>query len=309
MRIEYLKEFQMLAETLSFTETARSSYISQSVLSKHIVSMEKELGCPLVDRSPAGVKLTEAGKLFYADTVSVIDDYQRAVGNIEQLRTRRGKTLTIGYLRDASKPLLSPILRWFNRYHPDVDLQLVSMHYDEIGKALRNGSVDVIITMDDKPDPWQHCVVYPIYADRLVVAVPGWHDLAQEESISLSMLKGEHLLIPNASIWPGIRNRLEQLLPPKTMRDVELMNDVDTLFLLIESGNGIAIVASHNKYVYAPKVAFRPLRDVASDNFPVSAVWLDSTEADPLKAKCLGYFKRALDNAMKGLAPEDRLPF
>ncbi len=49
MNIEYLREFVSLASSLSFNETARQFYISQSVLSKHIASMEKELGAKFVN--------------------------------------------------------------------------------------------------------------------------------------------------------------------------------------------------------------------------------------------------------------------
>ena len=64
MRIEHLREFRILASTLSFTEAARKSFVSQSVLSKHISAMEKELGHKLVTRSRAGVSLTPEGEVF-----------------------------------------------------------------------------------------------------------------------------------------------------------------------------------------------------------------------------------------------------
>ena len=47
MRIETLYEFLLLTTNLNFTETAKSFYISQSVLSNHVSSLEKELGIRL----------------------------------------------------------------------------------------------------------------------------------------------------------------------------------------------------------------------------------------------------------------------
>ena len=41
MRIETLYEFLLLTTNLNFTETAKSFYISQSVLSNHVSSLEK----------------------------------------------------------------------------------------------------------------------------------------------------------------------------------------------------------------------------------------------------------------------------
>ena len=50
MRIETLYEFLLLTSNLNFTETAKSFFISQSVLSGHISSLEKELGALLFVR-------------------------------------------------------------------------------------------------------------------------------------------------------------------------------------------------------------------------------------------------------------------
>ena len=41
MHIEYLREYIELAQCLNFTEAARRSCITQSALSKHLVSIEK----------------------------------------------------------------------------------------------------------------------------------------------------------------------------------------------------------------------------------------------------------------------------
>ena len=44
MKTETLYEFLVLSKTLNYSKAAENLYISQSVLSKHIQEMEKELG-------------------------------------------------------------------------------------------------------------------------------------------------------------------------------------------------------------------------------------------------------------------------
>ena len=61
MHIEYLREYIELAQCLNFTEAARRSCITQSALSKHLVSIEKEFGTELVARDRHSVELTQAG--------------------------------------------------------------------------------------------------------------------------------------------------------------------------------------------------------------------------------------------------------
>lgn len=61
MNIEHLREFEYLAENLSFRDTARHFFVSPSVISRHISAMEDELGTKLFVRSKQSVAITDAG--------------------------------------------------------------------------------------------------------------------------------------------------------------------------------------------------------------------------------------------------------
>lgn len=65
MELEKIREFHELARTLNFTRAARSLHMSFSALSKHLRSLEEELGVPLVQRELDGRNvLTKAGQRF-----------------------------------------------------------------------------------------------------------------------------------------------------------------------------------------------------------------------------------------------------
>lgn len=72
MNTSYFREFTVLAEVKNYWEAAERLYINQSTLSKHIKSMENELGILLFDRSTRHVELTRYGKalLPYARSIS-----------------------------------------------------------------------------------------------------------------------------------------------------------------------------------------------------------------------------------------------
>lgn len=59
MDINKLKTFIDLAHTLSFSATAANLYTEQSTVSKHIHSLEKELGMSLFDRNNRHVHLSD----------------------------------------------------------------------------------------------------------------------------------------------------------------------------------------------------------------------------------------------------------
>ena len=64
MDISVLREFLDLTRSLNYSASARRLQIAQSTLSKHVGSLEKEVGARLFVRDSHSVRLTSAGKVF-----------------------------------------------------------------------------------------------------------------------------------------------------------------------------------------------------------------------------------------------------
>ena len=73
MNIDHLKEFAHLANTLNFSTTAQHFYVSTSVISRHIASLEDELGFKLFDRGSRRIELTEAGMRLRRRAEEIVD--------------------------------------------------------------------------------------------------------------------------------------------------------------------------------------------------------------------------------------------
>ena len=79
MRIDYIREFVRLADTMSFSKASEDLFISQPSLSRHISLLEAELGVRLVDRNTRNAALTAAGRALYGDFTRLLDA-DRAIG-------------------------------------------------------------------------------------------------------------------------------------------------------------------------------------------------------------------------------------
>lgn len=62
MNLEHIKRFIAVGQCLNFSKAADMLFISQPTLSHSIVSLEKELGTPLLVRNTRIVKLTRRGR-------------------------------------------------------------------------------------------------------------------------------------------------------------------------------------------------------------------------------------------------------
>lgn len=64
MNSNALRYFLAVADQRSLRAAGDILHLSQSALSRQIMKLEQELGAPLLERLPRGIRLTAAGELF-----------------------------------------------------------------------------------------------------------------------------------------------------------------------------------------------------------------------------------------------------
>jgi DNA-binding transcriptional LysR family regulator/predicted ATPase len=118
-----LRAFAAVAREGSFSQAAARLYVSQPAISKHVASLESELGTQLVDRGRRGARLTPAGELL-ADYVlraeALLANGRRA---LEAGGDAETGTLALAASGIPGTYLLPTVLSRFHEDHPGVELQ------------------------------------------------------------------------------------------------------------------------------------------------------------------------------------------
>ena len=125
--------FLTLAQTLSFTETAKIRYMTQQSVSKYIAKMEEDLGFQLFIRTHHYVKLTKAGEAFYAFFSEFSGKFNDVVEQTKNYYDNMFNSLHIGYLEwleissSIGKALRvlqknNPALKFMGEKHPQYEL-------------------------------------------------------------------------------------------------------------------------------------------------------------------------------------------
>lgn len=266
MDINRMREFSYLADTLSFSTTAKHFYLSQSVLSKHIASMEDELSAKLFVRDSHHVRLTEQGLSFKRDVGAIIGSYERAVLNIASINDDFTSTVSVGYLRNATRPFITRFCKAMARRHPEVNVNLRCFEYGDLLYASSVGSVDVAVSMRLDPsidDRYEHVAVY---RDRFDAVVSHAHPLAAFDEITSDQLSGHALLLPDDMVYAGMYDFVKNLLPDDFANGRNaLYRDVDTLFLKVQAEDYVGFSSEHNKPQFSKDVKFLPIADRASE--------------------------------------------
>ena len=206
MDIRYIAEFVTLVETGKFSEAADRHYISQSSISKHIKTLETELGVPLLERqTKRKVVLSEYGQLFlpYAEQIALL---QREYMSIQKKHQRENsEILYIGSIPAMQQYDITGLLSKFQALHPDIVLRVEEMDSTVAKSKTNDGDLDFAFVRDISPRKNDALRRLPYTSDRVCAILPGKHRLAKERSISLIQLSEEKfLLLKDASFMYDI---------------------------------------------------------------------------------------------------------
>jgi DNA-binding transcriptional LysR family regulator len=191
-----------VADTLSFSRTAKAFGVPASSISRRIADLEAELGVELLHRTTRTVRLTEVGALY-------LEQVRRGVAQLndaDDLVGRRGSTPS-GTLRISAMPsygrlLLMPALQDFGERYPDIVLDvhlsdaLVDLGRDQIDIAIRGGHL-----------PQERVVARKLDPNRLVLAASPQYLRTMGTPRTLDDLQGHRALMyrgPHAVLkWLG----------------------------------------------------------------------------------------------------------
>lgn len=288
VNIDRLKEFLFLSETLSFNATAKNFYLSQSVLSKRIAAMEEELGAKLFVRDSHHVRLTEQGAAFQHHARIILADYERALSHVRAISEDYDAFARVGYLRNASRPLLPGLVSALRKRHPRVSVSLTCMEYGELHHALATRRIDAALTLDLDPALRDRYRVLPLYRDRFYAVVGQGHPLASGrengDALHLSDLVGQRLLLPDPEDYPGMSAFLDGALGAVGLEQPrEFYSDVDTLFLRLASEDLVGFSSGHNLPSFGDQARFLPVED-APTSYSVCALIDPSLAAEAADA-------------------------
>lgn len=229
MELRQLKYFIKTAQTLNFSEAARSLYITQSTLSQQIKALEDELGCPLFERNSHNVSLTESGEIMVPLVKQILHDAEVCKSQIMDLQELITGSLNIGATFSFS-PLVKETIKDFISRYPGVRLNVINRSMEELMEMLRRREVDFVLAF--KPDTlFDEIESQVLFEDRLSVIMSKNHPLATCESISPDEIKKHPLAIPAKGLQA--RNMIDKYFNFSS-GDFSVSLEVNSVYNLLE---------------------------------------------------------------------------
>ena len=241
MELRQLKYFIKTAETLNFSEAARSLYITQSTLSQQVRTLEDELGCPLFHRDSHSVVLTEYGERMLPLARQTVIDADTCKSQIKDLQEVLTGTLNIGSTFSFGPILKESVKKIINEY-PGIHLNLISRSMEELMEKLRRREVDLVMAF--RPNvPFDDIESRILFEDHLSVIMRKDHPLSDRESLSVEELRRHRLAMPTKGLQA--RNLIDKYINFDNSDFVVSLeiNAVYSLLDVVESSNLLTILS------------------------------------------------------------------
>jgi LysR family glycine cleavage system transcriptional activator len=120
-----LSAFESAARHQSYTKAAEEMAVTQSAICRQIAALEEFLELKLFQRDRRGVRLTDAGRIYFQKVGNCLDEVER--DTLELMATRgRGETLQLAAVPTFATKWLLPRIPLFNREYPGISINLSS---------------------------------------------------------------------------------------------------------------------------------------------------------------------------------------
>lgn len=262
MTLRDLEYFIALAETRHFGQAAERCHVTQPTLSMQIAKLEQELGTPLFERGKRRIGLTAAGRDILARAGSVLD----GVNEIRELARGAARELSgplyLGVIPTVGPYLLPHLLPELKAVYPNVKLYLREDMTRRLVEQLQQSALDAaILSLPlDAPD-LDHAV---FFREELVAGLPLDHPLAQKQSLAVSDLAGDPILLLEEGNC--MRDQTLNLCRGAGPADPEgyRASTIESLRQMVSAGMGCTFLpklSTIGPFAAASPIAIRPLRN------------------------------------------------
>jgi DNA-binding transcriptional LysR family regulator len=283
--LEQLQDFVAVAEEGNVGRAAVRLQMTQPPLSRQIQRLERSIGIVLFARTPTGVTLTPAGRVFLDEARRVLHLASAAPLLARRVAAGTAGSIRIGFTAVSAFTVLGHWIAVAAEHLPEVDLVLHEMVTHAQIEALLAGEIEIgLVRQVPHSEILTSCLVH---TDTLVLAAPRGHpltvvgrplrlaDVAKHDVVTYSPVEAWYFyeLVVAAFQRAGV-----------TPRYVQHISQVHTVLAVVNAGLGVALVPRSASALRLGNLTFLDVEDVQADAVGLHCVWRINNENPALAA-------------------------
>src|SRR4051794_1422712 len=251
--VRRLRVLRAVAQHGSFSAAAEELSYTQSAVSQQIAALEQEVGGKVLERSPRGVRLTDAGRALVEHSEVIFARLAAAEAELEDIAGLRAGRLRLASFSLAGATLVPLAAGAFRRRHPGIRIELVEADEPESIPLLRAGELELALTIDPHPladSAFDGIELVHLVDDVMYAVLPRDHRLAKRRRLRVTDLAEETWITPGPGCSEVVEGECRRWgFEP----DVAFSSDqYPTIQGFVAAGVGIALI---------PELGLHPVRD------------------------------------------------
>jgi LysR family transcriptional regulator, low CO2-responsive transcriptional regulator len=240
--LKQLRSLVAVARYGTISAAAQALHVTAPAVGQQIRLLERAAGTPLTERTPRGLRITDAGREMVATAGRIEAELDSCRETIDQIATGKVGTVSLGAVSTA-KYFAPSALAGFWRSHPDVDVRLVIGNRRETIAAIEDLTVDITI-MGRPPKQLDLDTITIGDHPHLVIAGPE-HPCAGRRNIEFASIADEKFLVREQG--SGTRSLTDWLFTDAGLTPnigMEITSN-ETIKQAVMAGLGLSLLSAH----------------------------------------------------------------
>jgi DNA-binding transcriptional LysR family regulator len=190
----FLRYFMTVGRLGSIRRAADELNVSASAIARQILNVEAEIGAPLFERLPSGLRLTAAGEIMMAAGGQWQKNMADVRAQIEALRGLKRGHVEMAIIDALAKGAIPAAIHAIKSRYPGITIGVRVLENEAVRKAVADGTVDFGILFE--PHSYRDLTVRAFVEVVLGFVTPPDHPLAATSEARFSAALGSGLIVP-----------------------------------------------------------------------------------------------------------------
>jgi DNA-binding transcriptional LysR family regulator len=238
----FLRYFVVVGRLGSIRRAAEELNVSASAIDRQILNVEADLGMPLFERLPTGLRLTAAGEVLMAAGARWQKNLADVRAQIEDLRGLKRGHVEIAVIDALSKGHVPGVIQSIQSRYPGITVGIKVQGNDIVRRLVADGEVDLGIMFE--PQSYRDLTVRAFVDVVLGLITPPGHPLARHRETRFSTCAGVPVIVPSRPL--AVSQQIEVLEATNGIAlDRRATSDnIQMIVSLVLQGIGIGVLTS-----------------------------------------------------------------
>lgn len=266
----FMRYFLEVARLGSIRKASESLHVSASAIDRQILAAEEELGIPLFERLPSGLRVTAAGELLLTSGGRWTKEFERLRSQIDDLTGLRRGHVRIAVIDALARGFLPRAIHALRQDYPGITAHLKVVDNVAIQGLIQSGAVDFGLMLS--PQSSRDTVVQAHRDIVLGFATPAGHPLAANGGVRFSCCVDFPVIAPAEPLALCEQVAALEAATGVAIAPAIVSDNIQMIKSLVAAGSGIGILTSLDvmEEVQLGSLAFTPITDGVLKPIPLA---------------------------------------